>query len=113
MRNAIHGLIQDQRIEKLMAGNCVDIGKLLEYLPEDIHEASTIWGCPGEEDEGMCIGSILEHLISCHNDFLFASKPASIGPTLQSSECVTSDLINLDKESIMEMILMHCFQSTK
>ena len=96
-----------------MAGNCVDIGNLLEYIPEDHYEASAIWGCPGEEDEGMCIGSILEHLISCHNEFLFASKPAYIGPTLQSSECDVSDLIDLNKDTIMESILMHCIQSTK
>lgn len=126
--NEIYRLINventKERLEELR-NDCVHIYRYIEPFSDDPSETKATFCCPDEQDDGLIINTIVDHLITINNRFLDQAGAFSwtkesqsdaqevnvVAPIMNSDKCSTQNLVDVDKATVTEIIRSHCVRA--
>jgi len=120
--NEIYRLINvddHTRLDELR-NECVHIYRYITPFSEDPKAASVAFLCPDEQDEGMITNTIVDHLVTVHNNFLTdagllsSNQELDMGaPTMNSDVCTKQNLVDVDKKIVSDLIRSHCVRALR
>merc|ERR1719350_1400211 len=109
--NEIYRLINiddHTRLDELR-NDCVHIYQYIMEFDDDPYSVSSVWACPDEQDEGLCINTIVDHLVQIHNRFMTESgNTDATAPIMNSDVCSKANLTDVDKETVEALVRSHC-----
>merc|ERR1719204_2509710 len=89
--------------------DCVHIYQYIMEFDDDPNSVSSVWACPDEQDEGLCINTIVDHLVQIHNRFMTESGNSdATAPIMNSDVCSKANLTDVDKETVEALVRSHC-----
>lgn len=89
--------------------DCVHIYQYIMEFDDDPNSVSAVWACPDEQDEGLCINTIVDHLVQINNRFISESGNAdATAPIMNSDMCSKANLTDVDKETVEALVRSHC-----
>ena len=69
-----------------MRHDCVHIYQYIMEFDDDPNSVSAVWACPDEQDEGLCINTIVDHLVQINNRFISESGNADATAPIMNSD---------------------------
>jgi len=99
----IHHEDPAQRI--VLRHECADLANVIQKLDTNPNKVMLIWSLPDTKDEGICLTTMINHLVEINNRFLEdCGRNLKQMPVVISEVCQRHNLVDIDKTSINNLV---------
>jgi len=99
----IHHEDPAQRI--VLRHECADLANVIQKLDLNPNKVMLIWSLPDTKDEGICLTTMINHLVEINNRFLEnCGRNLEQMPVVISEVCQRHNLVDIDETSINNLV---------